>query len=76
MAFLYPELPQYTQIDKNDTEKLYQLLLSYAGELKFLLEARDEEVQNTPTTKVLTVVTVTSIGRPADRDWETDTVLV
>ena len=68
MAFLYPELPQYTQIDKNDTEKLYQLLLSYAGELKFLLEARDEEVQNTPATKVLTVVTIASIGRPANGD--------
>lgn len=68
MAFLYPELPQYTQIDKNDTEKLYQLLLSYAGELKFLLEARDEEIQNTPATKVLTVVTIASIGRPANGD--------
>lgn len=68
MAFLYPELPQYAHLDKNDVEKLYNLLLSYAGELKFLLEARDVLVDSTPASKVLTVVTVTSIGRPANGD--------
>ena len=68
MAFLYPELPQYAHLNKNDVEKLYNYLASYAGELKFLLEARDTQVDNSPASKVLTVVTVASVGRPANGD--------
>ncbi len=68
MAFLYPELPQYAHLNKNDVEKLYNYLVSYAGELKFLLEARDTQVDNSPASKVLTVVTIASVGRPANGD--------
>ena len=34
MAFLYPELPRYTNTE--DLTKVYDTLLAYAGQLKFL----------------------------------------
>jgi hypothetical protein len=66
MAFLYPELPRYTNTE--DLTKVYDTLLAYAGQLKFLLEARDIQVDAAPATKVYTVVSVSEIGRPANGD--------
>ena len=66
---LYPELPSYALLYQNEElKKLYRDLSSWAGELKTLLEIRDDEVDSTPSTKVYSVVTVTSIGRPASGD--------
>jgi len=41
MSFLYPELPKYQSTE--DLTEVYNTLISYAGELKFLLESRDVE---------------------------------
>jgi len=66
MAFLYPKLPKYQSTE--DLTEVYNTLISYAGELKFLLESRDVEVDSTPATKIFSVTTVTEIGRPASGD--------
>jgi len=66
MAFLYPELPRYQNTE--DLTQVYNTLIAYAGELKFLLESRDVEVDSTPATKIYNVVTVSEIGRPASGD--------
>ena len=68
MAFLYPELPNYKHIRKENKEQVYYELASWSSQLKFLLEARDTEVDAKSTSKVLTVVTVASIGRPSNGD--------
>ena len=66
MAFLYPELPRYQNTE--DLSQVYNTLIAYAGELKFLLESRDVELGSTPATKIFSVVTVSEIGRPASGD--------
>jgi hypothetical protein len=66
MAFLYPELPRYQNTE--DLTQVYNTLVAYAGELKFLLESRDVELGSTPATKIFSVVTVSEIGRPASGD--------
>ena len=64
MAQLYPELPSYTDIQKVDAQQVYNDFISYSGEMKFLLEQRDIQVDNSPTTKFYTVVSTSEIGRP------------
>jgi|TARA_R100001015_G_C4624860_1_gene183157 hypothetical protein len=63
---LYPNLPDYTELKPEDLQTFYRQLLVYADELKFLLETRDIELDTRPSTNILTVVTVASIGRPAN----------
>ena len=66
MAFLYPELPRYQNTE--DLTQVYNTLIAYAGELKFLLESRDVELGSTPATKIFSVVTVSELGIPASGD--------
>ena len=66
---IYPELPSYSLLYQDEEiKKLYRDLSSWAGQLKTLLELRDTQVDNTPSTKVYSVVTVTSIGSPPSGD--------
>ena len=63
---LYPELPYYANLDMVDSQQLYNDLIRYAAEMKFLLEQRDIEVDSAPATRVRTVVTVSEVGRPEE----------
>jgi len=65
---LYPELPYYADISKVELKTLYQDMVNYAAQLKFLLEQRDSQLQSTPTSKIYAVVTVSNIGRAAGGD--------
>ncbi len=49
-----------------DSQQLYNDLIRYASEMKFLLEQRDFEVEAQPATRVRTVVSVGTIGRPEE----------
>jgi hypothetical protein len=68
MAIVYPELPSYADIRNLDPQQLYQDLLAYTAELKFLLEQRDTQVNSQPSFNIYSVVTVTEIGRPRQGD--------
>ena len=66
VAKLYPELPYYANLDMVDSQQLYNDLIRYAAEMKFLLEQRDLEVDLSPATRVRTVVSVNEVGRPEE----------
>ena len=63
---LYPEMPYYSNLNTIDSKQVYDDLIQYAAEMKFLPEQRDFEVETAPATRVRTVVSVGSIGRPED----------
>jgi|TARA_R110000737_G_scaffold36281_4_gene55638 hypothetical protein len=65
---IIPELPQYLTVPSGKLREVYTELLSWAGQLKTVIETRDLEITRTPSTKILTVTTVTDIGRPASGD--------
>ena len=64
MAQLYPELPSYVDVSRVDPQQVYNDFIRYSGEMKFLLEQRDIQVDNSPATKFYTVVSTSEIGRP------------
>ena len=64
----YPRLPAYRLTKNFSAEELYREIRQYADALAFELDIRDTQVNNKPATKVLTVVTVASIGRPSNGD--------
>ena len=64
----YPRLPSYTLANNLTAEQLYREIRQYADALAFELDIRDTQVDNKPSTKVYSVVTVTEIGRPSPGD--------
>jgi hypothetical protein len=64
MAFNYPQLKQYFSLQNVDPQQVYNDMVDYAGELKFLLEQRDAQVNLAPATRFYTVVSTGEIGRP------------
>lgn len=65
---IYPELPRYLATKDSDLALFYSEIEKWASQMKFLLELRDVDVDNAPATKIRTVVTVGTIGRPIDGD--------
>ena len=63
----YPNLPLYIP-SKENLERVYDEILSWANQLAQELDLRDNQVDNRPATKVYSVVTVTEIGRPSPGD--------
>ena len=59
----YPKLPRFTV---NQLVDLQRLLLSWSNELTRELDARDIQVQDSPSTTINTVVSTSEIGRPAN----------
>ena len=59
----YPKLPRFTV---NELVDLQRMLLSWSNELTRELDARDIQVQDTPSTTINTVVSTSEIGRPAN----------
>lgn len=64
----YPRLPIYNMTRNMSPEELYREIRQFADLLGYELDTRDNQIDNRPTTKVLTVVTVASIGRPSNGD--------
>lgn len=59
----YPKLPRFTV---NELVDLQKLLLSWSNELTRELDARDIQVQDSPSTTINTVVSTSEVGRPAN----------
>ena len=66
----YPAVPRlYDELkDTPKVEKVYKDLEQWGGALVNQLDTRDAQVDNTPSTKIYTVVTITDIGRPRKGD--------
>ena len=64
----YPRLPIYNMTRGMTPEELYREIRQFADLLSYELDTRDSQIDGRPATKVLTVVTVASIGRPANGD--------
>ena len=62
----YPQFSIFRQI-KNINE-MYSEIVSWGNRLTSELDIRDNEVVNTPASRVEVVVTVTEIGRPQAGD--------
>lgn len=62
----YPRLPKYTLAKNMDAQQVYTELQRFSDSLTYELDIRDAEINTKPSTKVYTVVTVASIGRPTD----------
>lgn len=63
---LYPELPLYVDIENENPQTLYQNMLDYTSQLKFLLEQRDRQQDLGFASRIYTVLSTTDIKRPAD----------
>ena len=64
----YPDLPTAYNIKSEEMNDTYNDLRSWSGNLINELETRDTEVNNTPSTNIYSVVTVSTIGRPKAGD--------
>jgi hypothetical protein len=64
----YPDLPVMYNLKTEEANDTYNELRSWSGNLVNELETRDTEVNNTPSTNIYSVVTVSTIGRPRAGD--------
>ena len=58
----YPTLPM--RLSNEDLIDMYKQIQRWGSILVNELDSRDLEAQNTPSTNIFRVVTITSIGRP------------
>jgi|TARA_R100000664_G_C2759834_1_gene150081 hypothetical protein len=62
----YPTLPM--RLSNEDLMDMYKQIQRWGSILVNELDSRDLEAQNTPSTNIFRVVTITSIGRPKKGD--------
>ena len=62
----YPTLPM--RLSNEDLMDMYKQIQRWGSILVNELDSRDLEAQNTPSTNIFRVVTITSIGRPNKGD--------
>ena len=62
----YPTLPM--RMSNEDLMNMYKQIQRWGSILVNELDSRDLEAQNTPSTNIFRVVTITSIGRPKKGD--------
>ena len=62
----YPTLPM--RMSNEDLIDMYKQIQKWGSILVNELDSRDLEAQNTPSTNIFRVVTITSIGRPKKGD--------
>tara|TARA_R100001443_G_scaffold10317_2_gene19909 strand:+ start:25876 stop:26151 length:276 start_codon:yes stop_codon:yes gene_type:complete len=62
----YPTLPM--KMSNEDLIDMYKQIQRWGSILVNELDSRDLEAQNTPSTNIFRVVTITSIGRPKKGD--------
>jgi len=79
---LYPEMPYYSNLNTIDSKQVYDDLIQYAAEMKFLLEQRDFEVETAPaevettateTTEPTTEVEVNTTEASSEESTTTET---
>jgi len=68
MATLYPQLSPFRDVEKTNPQVLYNELVQYTSELKFLLEQRDAQLAASPANKVYAVLDINTIPRPNPGD--------
>ena len=66
----YPAVPRlYNYLKDNpEAERVFREISQWGGALVNQLDTRDAKVDNTPSTKIYSVVTITEIGRPRKGD--------
>ena len=73
----YPNLPFYSnrnnrtklaEASKEELKDMYETIQRWGNALVEEIDSRDVEVEATPSTAILTVVTITDIGRPRKGD--------
>ena len=66
----YPAVPKAYDAFKNSPEadRVHREISQWGGALVNQLDTRDAKVDNTPSTKLYSVVTITAIGRPRKGD--------
>jgi|TARA_B110000285_G_C14950160_1_gene526332 hypothetical protein len=64
----YPDLPVMYNLKTEEANDTYNELRSWSGNLVNELETRDAQVNDTPSTNIYSVVTVSTIGRPRAGD--------
>ena len=66
----YPAVPKVYDSFKNSPEadRVHREISQWGAALVNQLDTRDAKVDNTPSTKIYSVVTITEIGRPRKGD--------
>ena len=64
----YPDLPVMYNLKTEEANDTYNELRSWSGNLVNQLETRDAQVNDTPSSNIYSVVTVSTIGRPRAGD--------
>ena len=66
----YPAVPRiYDYLKDNpQADRVHREISQWGAALVNQLDTRDAQVDNTPSTKIYTVVTITDIGRPRKGD--------
>tara|TARA_Y100000592_G_C5248759_1_gene211845 strand:+ start:285 stop:569 length:285 start_codon:yes stop_codon:yes gene_type:complete len=64
MPVRYPELPKFVRFIDSEVDNLYDTMSEWGAKLISDLQTRDIQEETKPSTNILTVVTVTEIGRP------------
>ena len=64
----YPDLPVMYNLKTEEANDTYNELRSWSGNLVNELETRDAQVNDTPSSNIYSVVTVSTIGRPRAGD--------
>ena len=64
----YPEIPKFIKFTDQEITEFYRLLERWGSTLINELVARDRQVDNTPSTNIYTVVTISEVKRPRKGD--------
>jgi len=64
----YPEIPKFIKFTNQEITEFYRLLERWGSTLINELGARDRQVDNTPSTNIYTVVTISEVKRPRKGD--------
>ena len=64
----YPEIPKFIKFTDQEITEFYRLLERWGSTLINELGARDRQVDNTPSTNIYTVVTISEVKRPRKGD--------
>lgn len=64
----YPEIPKFIKFTDQEITEFYRLIERWGSTLINELGARDRQVDNTPSTNIYTVVTISEVKRPRKGD--------
>ena len=64
----YPEIPKFIKFTDQEITEFYRLLERWGSTLINELGARDRQINNTPSTNIYAVVTISEVKRPRKGD--------